>query len=105
MKELEKQSKERGALDSERIEEITERVVGRVKETKRNQKTGHVSVKAKEEIGQEVRRLKRIIEGKEKKERKNRIVIRGLNGNTRLGNIKDEARTFLEREFGVKEKL
>lgn len=63
MKEFEKQSQEIGETGREKLEEITERVVERIKETKRNEET---RVKTKDDIEQ-VRRLKRIIEGKEKK--------------------------------------
>lgn len=97
MKELEKQRQETGILGREGIGKITERVLERIKETKGKEETGEKSTKAVEDIGQEVRRLKRIMEGKEK-ERKNRIVIRGLNTNARLSNTKEAARIRNKRK-------
>lgn len=50
----------------------------------------------KEEIGPEVRKLKRIIEEKEKKDKRNKIVIRGLNTSIMTRSIKDAAKELLE---------
>lgn len=53
--------------------------------------------KVKDKIEQKIKSLKRVIEEKEKKKRKNKIVIRELNINARVGNIKEAARIFLEQ--------
>lgn len=59
--------------------------------------------KTAEETKNEVKKLKRIIEDKERKDRKNNIVIRGLR------NEKEEAKKvekeFLEKEFGAGGKI
>lgn len=54
------------------------------------------------EIGEEMRKLKRIMEEKEKKERKNKR-SRGLNPGK--NGSKEEAKAFLEKEFGAKESI
>lgn len=59
--------------------------------------------KIMEETMKEVRKLKRTLEEKERKEKKNNIVIRGLNKGE--GSIKDAAGEFLNKEFDVKEKV
>ncbi|XP_011688394.1 PREDICTED: uncharacterized protein PF11_0207-like [Wasmannia auropunctata] len=49
----------------------------------------------------EVRQLKKVIEEKERKERKNNLVIRGLKRGE--GDWRETAKDFLAKEFGVKE--
>lgn len=76
MKEMERQRGEFGVAKGENIEEIAEKVAELVKKNKGKEEMRATEEEAKDEIGQEVRRLKRIIEEKEKKERRNKIVIR-----------------------------
>ncbi|XP_071579271.1 uncharacterized protein [Temnothorax nylanderi] len=105
MKEMERRRGETGVAKGENIEEIVEKVAELVKQNKGKVESREGKREAKDEIGQKVRRLKRIIEEKEKRERRNKIVIRGLNTNTKTRSIKDVAREFLEHEFKVKEEV
>lgn len=55
------------------------------------------------EIGEEVRKLKRIMEEKEKKERKNKMIIKGLNPGK--SGLKEEAKALLKKEFGANDSI
>jgi len=67
---------------------------------KKEEEVKEQEIKDKEEIKAEVRKLKRILEKKERKERKNNMIIRGLESEG--GKIEETARDFLGKEFGVK---
>ena len=56
-----------------------------------------------EETKNEVKKLMKLIEDKEKKERRNKIVIRGLRKDRM--DIKNMGTDFLEKEFGVGDKI
>lgn len=60
-------------------------------------------VECRRKIEEEVKEMKRRIEEKEKKERKNNMVIRGLKQGE--SDLKEEAKTFIEKEFGVNESV
>lgn len=105
MKRIKKHKQEIGVAEGEKIEEIAEKVVERIKEIKGKEETRDVKKKVKDKIEQKIKSLKRVIEEKEKKKRKNKIVIRELNINARVGNIKEAARIFLEQEFKVRENM
>lgn len=106
MVEMEERLKESrsGEAREKNIEEIAEKAAELVKKNKGKKVIREVEGEVKDEIGQEVRKLRRIIEEKEKKERRNKIVIRRLNTD-RLRSIKDMTREFLEQEFEIKEKI
>lgn len=101
IKRLERQ-KGGGERMEEKIEKITEKVSELIEKGKEEQQQGE-RVECRREIGEEVKEMKRRIEEKEKKERKNNMVIRGLKQGK--SDLKEEAKTFLEKEFGVKESV
>ncbi|XP_024882915.1 uncharacterized protein PF11_0207-like [Temnothorax curvispinosus] len=96
VKELERQgARGKGRLE-EKIEEITEKVKERIgRQGGKGESTG--------EIGEKVRRLKRIMDKREKKERRNNITIRGLRKGK--SSLKEEAKEFLEKKFGIKKNV
>lgn len=108
MDKIEKKVKEIGMQKKEEKEEskkAVEEVVIRMMETwrKKEKIAEQQEKKTAEETKNEVKKLKRIIEDKERKDRKNNIVIRGLR------NEKEEAKKvgkeFLEKEFGAGSKI
>lgn len=105
MKEIERWRKETGDMKGENIEEIVEKIAERVRKNKGKKEMREREEETKDEIGQEVRRLKRIIEEKEKKDRRKRIIIRRLNTSTMTRSIKDAAKELREQEFEIKENV
>lgn len=101
VKETEIQKKE----EKEESKKAVEEVVIRMMETwrKKEKIAEQQEKKTAEKTKNEVKKLKRIIEDKERKDRKNNIVIRGLR------NEKEEAKKvgkeFLEKEFGAGGKI
>jgi len=103
IKILERQEEEGNEKWEERIENITEKGIILLEGRKGEEQQQDRKAESINEIGEEVRKLKRIMEEKEKKERKNKVIIRGLNpGKTGL---KEEAKAFLEKDFGAKESI
>lgn len=99
IKKMQRRRGEVGVARDENIEEIVGKVAELVKKNKGKEMIRDVEGEAKDEIEQEVRRII------EEKKRGDKIVIKGLNTDTRSRNIKDVAREFLEQEFEVKEKV
>ncbi|XP_024876780.1 uncharacterized protein PF11_0207-like [Temnothorax curvispinosus] len=92
VKELERQGAGGKGRLEEKIEEITEKVKERIgRQGGKGESTG--------DVGEEVRRLKRIMDEREKKERRNNITIRGLRKGK--SSLKEEAKEFLGKEFGI----
>lgn len=108
MEKIEKKIKEDESKKEEEREIIKkdmEKVVTRWMETRSGPEKPEESQESKivEETKKEVKKLKRIIEDKERKERKNNIVIRGLKNEK--GEVKELGKEFLEKEFGMREKI
>lgn len=99
--EIEKKKREEKEENKNREEEI----IARMMETwKKKEKIIELQErKTIEETKNEVKKLKGIIEGKEKKERKNNIVIRGLRKDRK--DIIELGTDFLEKEFGARERI
>lgn len=97
IKKMQRRGGEVGVARDENIKEIAGKVAELVKKNKGKEVIR--DMEAKDEIEQEVRRII------EEKKREDKIVIKGLNTDTRSRNIKNIAREFLEQEFEVKEKV
>lgn len=99
IKKMQRRGGEVGVARDENIEEIVRKVAELVKKNKGKEVIRDVEGEVKNEIEQEVRRII------EEKKRGDKIIIKGLNTDTRSRNIKDVAGEFLEQEFEVKEKV
>lgn len=101
IKEVEAKKKEEKEIIKKDIEEV---VAGMMETWRRPEKPeGSQESKIAEETKKEVRKLKRIIEDKERKERKNNIVIRGLKNEK--GDARETGKEFLEKEFRMRGKI
>lgn len=92
-----KEDKVKERTMEEETQRITEQVVMRVNES--------IGRKYTDGVREEIKKMKRVIEEKERKERKNKIVIRGLRRSKGVNDLGNEAMKILEMEFGVKEKV
>jgi len=79
------------------ITDVTERI-GRTETGKRQQEEEG----EREETKKEIKKLKRLMGDRERRERKNNLVIKGLKGKGKK-NLIESAQKFLEEEFEVKE--
>jgi len=87
--------------DEERVTRITDSItewIGRAEIGKRQQE-GEME---REETKKELKKLKRMLKDREKRERKNNLVIKGLKGKGKK-NLTEIAQKFLEVKFEVKE--
>ncbi|XP_017879159.1 trichohyalin-like, partial [Ceratina calcarata] len=100
MKEV--QNKERHRRKEEK-EEVVEEVMEKIEEkiNERDKRKEEKEMERSKEAWNEVKRIHRKLEERERREKKNKIVIRGLEVPKR--EAKEKTRQFLMEEFGVKE--
>jgi len=101
MKEIERATIDRSKEeDKERVARITNLVTERIGKTETGKKQQEEE-EGRKETKKEVKKLKRLMEDRKSRERKNNLVIKELRGKGKK-NLIESAQKFLEEEFEIK---